>query len=123
MLIRNLKFTLDIANSRGVGSDKLSRLASHVLTQQTYYPLWPAPAPHALDAALWTAHAQLSCTPHVLVTPSNFRYFVKVSFVANYCYILDKYVRIHSLLYNSILQYLVVLNTYIINYLQLFIIA
>ncbi|CAG4931941.1 unnamed protein product [Parnassius apollo] len=63
--------------SLGMGGDKLARLASHILMQQTYYPLWPPPPGLCLDAALWTAHAQLPCTPHVLVLPSNFRYFVK----------------------------------------------
>ncbi|CAH0728424.1 unnamed protein product, partial [Brenthis ino] len=59
--------------SLGMGGDKLSRLAAHVAAQQGYSALWPAPA----DAALWAAHAQLPATPHALVLPSNFRYFVK----------------------------------------------
>ncbi|PZC75490.1 hypothetical protein B5X24_HaOG206031 [Helicoverpa armigera] len=63
--------------SSGMGGDKLSRLASHILMQQSYYPLWPPAQGMAVDAALWTAHAQMSCTPHILVLPSNFRYFVK----------------------------------------------
>ncbi|XP_045502628.1 DNA polymerase alpha subunit B isoform X1 [Colias croceus] len=63
--------------SLGTGGDKLARLASHILTQQSFYPLWPPPASHPVDASLWAAHAQLPCTPHVLVLPSNFRYFVK----------------------------------------------
>ncbi|KAG7298053.1 hypothetical protein JYU34_018823 [Plutella xylostella] len=62
--------------SLGTGGDKLARLAGHVIGQQSYSPLWPPPgAP--VDAALWAAHAQLPRTPHVLVLPSNFRYFVK----------------------------------------------
>ncbi|XP_026734984.1 DNA polymerase alpha subunit B isoform X1 [Trichoplusia ni] len=63
--------------SLGMSGDKLSRLAGHVLQQQSYYPLWPAAAGLAVDAALWAAHAQLAVTPHILVLPSNFRYFVK----------------------------------------------
>ncbi|XP_030035183.2 DNA polymerase alpha subunit B [Manduca sexta] len=63
--------------SLGAGGDKLSRLARHVITQQSYAPLWPPPTGHPVDAALWAAHAQLPCTPHLLVLPSNFRYFVK----------------------------------------------
>ncbi|XP_013170919.1 PREDICTED: DNA polymerase alpha subunit B isoform X2 [Papilio xuthus] len=63
--------------SMGMGGDKLARLANHVLTQQTYYPLWPPPPGLCLDAALWAAHAQLPTTPHILVLPSNFRYFIK----------------------------------------------
>ncbi|KAJ8713937.1 hypothetical protein PYW08_007557 [Mythimna loreyi] len=63
--------------STGMGGDKLSRLAGHILMQQTYYPLWPPAQGLSVDAALWAAHAQMSCIPHVLVLPSNFRYFVK----------------------------------------------
>ncbi|XP_068618836.1 DNA polymerase alpha subunit B isoform X4 [Battus philenor] len=63
--------------SQGVGGDKLARLANHLLMQQTYYPLWPPPPGLCLDAALWSAHAQMPCTPHILVLPSNFRYFIK----------------------------------------------
>ncbi|XP_047537222.1 DNA polymerase alpha subunit B [Vanessa atalanta] len=61
--------------SLGMGGDKLARLAGHVCAQQSYCPLWPAPL--AADAALWAAHAQLPAAPHVLLLPSNFRYFVK----------------------------------------------
>ncbi|XP_034834099.1 DNA polymerase alpha subunit B [Maniola hyperantus] len=61
--------------SLGSGGDKLARLASHILTQQCYYPLWPTSL--SADAALWVAHAQLPATPHLLILPSNFRYFVK----------------------------------------------
>ncbi|CAG9789223.1 unnamed protein product [Diatraea saccharalis] len=65
--------------SLGMGGDRLSRLAAHIMQQQTYYPLWGAGAGSSLpvDAALWAAHAQLPTTPHVIVLPSNFRYFVK----------------------------------------------
>ncbi|KAJ0173714.1 hypothetical protein K1T71_010863 [Dendrolimus kikuchii] len=63
--------------SLGKGGDKLSRLASHIIMQQSYYPLWPPPQGMLVDATLWAAHAQLPCTPHILVLPSNFRYFVK----------------------------------------------
>ncbi|XP_063831436.1 DNA polymerase alpha subunit B isoform X1 [Ostrinia nubilalis] len=61
--------------SAGVSGDRLSRLAGHVAMQQTYYPLAGGAVPR--DAALWAAHAQLPSTPHVLVLPSTFRYFVK----------------------------------------------
>ncbi|XP_049877465.1 DNA polymerase alpha subunit B [Pectinophora gossypiella] len=63
--------------SLGTGGDKLSRLAAQLLRQQSMYPLWPPPAALPLDAQLWAQHAQLPCSPHLLLLPSNFRYFVK----------------------------------------------
>ncbi|GBP79989.1 DNA polymerase alpha subunit B [Eumeta japonica] len=63
--------------SYGAGGDKLSRLAGHVLNQQSYYPLWPPPANLPVDTTLWAAHAHFSHTPHLLILPSNFRYFIK----------------------------------------------
>ncbi|XP_061721903.1 DNA polymerase alpha subunit B [Cydia pomonella] len=63
--------------SLGMGGDKLARMASHVVWQQCYSPLFPAPPAQPTDAALWAQHAQVPATPHVLLLPSNFRYFVK----------------------------------------------
>ncbi|XP_059053167.1 DNA polymerase alpha subunit B isoform X2 [Achroia grisella] len=59
------------------GVDKLSRLCGHLVRQQSYSPLWPPPATRPTDAALWAAHSHLPCTPHLMLLPSNFRYFVK----------------------------------------------
>ncbi|CAG9565352.1 unnamed protein product [Danaus chrysippus] len=63
--------------SHGLVGDKLSRLSGHVLRQQCYYPTAGSIGSLAVDGALWAAHAQLPATPHILVVPSNFRYFVK----------------------------------------------
>ncbi|RVE55324.1 hypothetical protein evm_000222 [Chilo suppressalis] len=65
--------------SLGMGGDRMSRVASHLLQQQSYYPLcvWGGSNAAPVDAALWAAHAQLPTTPHLLVLPSNLRYFVK----------------------------------------------
>ncbi|XP_026760615.2 DNA polymerase alpha subunit B isoform X2 [Galleria mellonella] len=63
--------------SFGPVGDKLSRLCAHVVQQQCWAPLWPPPAAQPCDAALWAAHAHLPCTPHLMLLPSNFRYFVK----------------------------------------------
>ncbi|VVD06040.1 unnamed protein product [Leptidea sinapis] len=64
----------------GMGGDKLSRLSGHLLSQQSLHPLCGAGAGAtslAVDATLWSSHGMLPATPHVLVLPSNFRYFVK----------------------------------------------
>ncbi|XP_060805142.1 DNA polymerase alpha subunit B isoform X2 [Amyelois transitella] len=61
--------------SLGTTGDKQSRLAAHILWQRGHYPLLGAAL--SADAMLWSVHAQLNVTPHVLVLPSNFRYFIK----------------------------------------------
>ncbi len=45
----------------------------------SYYPLHPALEDVALDSELWEAHARLTSAPHLLVTPSDLKAFVKVT--------------------------------------------
>ncbi|XP_054289402.1 DNA polymerase alpha subunit B isoform X2 [Macrosteles quadrilineatus] len=59
------------------GSDRLGRLASHLLQQQSFYPLQPPCEDLTVDSELWDIHACFPVTPHVLVVPSNLRYFIK----------------------------------------------
>ncbi|XP_059477922.1 DNA polymerase alpha subunit B isoform X2 [Neocloeon triangulifer] len=57
------------------GTDRLGRLASHVLHQASFYPLYPPQANIHLEA--WEKFGQLPVKPHVLVLPSDLRFFVK----------------------------------------------
>ena len=66
----------EIANNAGP-SDRLSRLTKHVITQHSYYPLYPPSEEVNVDYEQLEMYAKLPITPHVLVTPSELRYFVK----------------------------------------------
>lgn len=57
-------------------SDRLSRLAGHVIAQQSFYPLCPA-IEVPLDPTLLEL-AKMPATPHLLILPSDLRYFIKV---------------------------------------------
>ncbi|NWI13327.1 DPOA2 polymerase, partial [Crypturellus soui] len=66
----------EISSSPGI-SDRFTRILKHVLTQRSYYPLYPPAEGLNLDHESFCAHAALPVTPHVLVVPSELRYFVK----------------------------------------------
>nr|CAG4640946.1 EOG090X07VJ [Eulimnadia texana] len=59
------------------GSDRLGRLGNHLLSQRSFYPLWPPPEELSVDAEEWGKCCKLPCTPHILVVPSDLRYFIK----------------------------------------------
>ncbi|KAM4848023.1 DNA polymerase alpha subunit B isoform X1 [Urocitellus parryii] len=67
----------EISSSSGT-SDRLSRILKHILTQRSYYPLYPPQEDMAIDYENFYAYAQLPVTPDVLIVPSELRYFVKV---------------------------------------------
>lgn len=58
--------------------DRLSRLANHILNQQSFYPLYPPAESVPLDFSLAPEALQLSLVPDVLILPSDLKYFVKV---------------------------------------------
>ncbi|KAK9507923.1 hypothetical protein O3M35_007683 [Rhynocoris fuscipes] len=64
----------EISNSK---LNRLARLGSHMLHQQSFYPLYPAEPDVGLDVNLWYKCARLPVTPHILVAPSNLNSFVK----------------------------------------------
>lgn len=74
-----LKILNTLFNSPPQGSDRLGRLTRHILRQQSLYPLYPAPEGMCIDQEQAETHARLPCNPHVLVLPSDLRYFVRVS--------------------------------------------
>uniref|UniRef100_A0A1J3JR56 DNA polymerase alpha subunit B n=1 Tax=Noccaea caerulescens TaxID=107243 RepID=A0A1J3JR56_NOCCA len=65
-------------NPSGVPIDRMSRLASHLLRQQSFYPLYPPPESLPYDSSLAPKALQISSIPDVLLLPSDMRYFVKV---------------------------------------------
>ncbi|CAL4149170.1 unnamed protein product, partial [Meganyctiphanes norvegica] len=59
------------------GSDRLGRLTQHILTQQSLYPLYPPPEGMCVDYEQAEFHSQLPCTPHLMILPSELRYFIR----------------------------------------------
>ncbi|XP_055649233.1 LOW QUALITY PROTEIN: DNA polymerase alpha subunit B [Falco peregrinus] len=66
----------EISSSAGM-SDRLTRILKHILTQRSYYPLYPPSEELNVDYVSFYSYASLPVTPDVLVTPSELRYFVK----------------------------------------------
>ncbi|XP_051001896.1 DNA polymerase alpha subunit B [Acomys russatus] len=66
----------EICSSSGT-SDRFSRVLKHILTQRSYYPLYPPHEDMAIDYENFYTYAQLQVTPDILIVPSELRYFVK----------------------------------------------
>lgn len=66
----------EICSSSGT-SDRFSRILKHILTQRSYYPLYPPHEDMAIDYENFYTYAQLPVTPDVFIVPSELRYFVK----------------------------------------------
>ncbi|XP_028626974.1 DNA polymerase alpha subunit B isoform X2 [Grammomys surdaster] len=66
----------EICSSSGT-SDRFSRILKHILTQRSYYPLYPPHEDMAIDYENFYNYAQLPVTPDVFIVPSELRYFVK----------------------------------------------
>ncbi|XP_022776256.1 DNA polymerase alpha subunit B-like isoform X6 [Durio zibethinus] len=62
----------------GTPSDRLSRLASHILSQRSFYPLYPPAEGVPLDFSLAPEALNISSVPDLLILPSDIKYFVKV---------------------------------------------
>ncbi|XP_015974960.1 DNA polymerase alpha subunit B isoform X3 [Rousettus aegyptiacus] len=67
----------EISSSSSGTSDRFSRILKHILTQRSYYPLYPPQEDMAIDYESFCAYAQLPVTPDVFIVPSELRYFVK----------------------------------------------
>ncbi|XP_077388690.1 DNA polymerase alpha subunit B [Festucalex cinctus] len=63
--------------SCGAGSDRFSRILKHILTQRSYYPLYPPVEDVNMDYEKFQSFGQMPVTPDVLLIPSELRYFVK----------------------------------------------
>ena len=63
----------DIDNVKG---ERVSRLAGHLLQQQSFYPLYPTEVP--ADVAALHKYAKIRVRPHVLITPSVLSGFIKM---------------------------------------------
>ncbi|XP_039624981.1 DNA polymerase alpha subunit B [Polypterus senegalus] len=63
--------------SSSVGSDRFTRILKHILTQRSYYPLYPPAEEMNIDYENFQLYAQMQVTPDVFIVPSELRYFVK----------------------------------------------
>ncbi|XP_068280890.1 DNA polymerase alpha subunit B [Nyctibius grandis] len=66
----------EVSSSSGI-SDRFTRILKHILTQRSYYPLYPPSEELNVDYESFYSYSSLPVTPDVLVTPSELRYFVK----------------------------------------------
>ncbi|VEN59333.1 unnamed protein product [Callosobruchus maculatus] len=57
--------------------DRLGRLASHLLNQHSFYPLYPPVKDLGIDHELFEQYGMIDTKPHMLITPSNLRHFIK----------------------------------------------
>ncbi|XP_030642150.1 DNA polymerase alpha subunit B [Chanos chanos] len=63
--------------SSASGSDRFSRIMKHILTQRSYYPLYPPVEEMNMDYEKFQQYGQIPLTPDVLIVPSELRYFIK----------------------------------------------
>lgn len=61
------------------GTDRLGRLADHILSQSSFYPLQPPSSEINYDVELWNKYAMIHKQPHILVLPSTMRHFCRWS--------------------------------------------
>ncbi|CAG0886814.1 unnamed protein product, partial [Darwinula stevensoni] len=61
----------------GMSSDRLSRLARHLLLQQNFYPLFPPSEEVNLELDQLRMYGGLHVRPHLLVLPSQLKGFIK----------------------------------------------
>ncbi|KAK0138567.1 DNA polymerase alpha subunit B [Merluccius polli] len=59
------------------GSDRFSRILKHLLTQRSYYPLYPPVEDVNMDYEKFQSYGQMPLSPDVLIVPSELRYFIK----------------------------------------------
>uniref|UniRef100_A0A8D0G713 DNA polymerase alpha subunit B n=1 Tax=Sphenodon punctatus TaxID=8508 RepID=A0A8D0G713_SPHPU len=64
-------------NSSSGASDRFTRILKHILTQRSYYPLYPPSEELNIDYENFYDYVPLAVTPDIFIAPSELRYFVK----------------------------------------------
>lgn len=62
----------------GTPSDRMSRLANHIISQRSFYPLYPPAEDVPLDFSLAPEALHITSIPDILILPSDMKYFIKV---------------------------------------------
>ncbi|XP_029045729.2 DNA polymerase alpha subunit B [Osmia bicornis bicornis] len=65
----------EVSNTSGM--DRVGRLADHVLSQASFYPLYPPSIGLNLDTTLWKKYACFERQPHIMILPSDIKYYCK----------------------------------------------
>uniref|UniRef100_A0A672KSU4 DNA polymerase alpha subunit B n=1 Tax=Sinocyclocheilus grahami TaxID=75366 RepID=A0A672KSU4_SINGR len=63
--------------SSGTGTERFSRIMKRMLTQRSYYPLYPPAEEVNMDYDKFQQFGQMNLTPDILIVPSELRYFIK----------------------------------------------
>ncbi|KAK1438162.1 hypothetical protein QVD17_03965 [Tagetes erecta] len=63
--------------SRGI-KNRMNTLTNHLLSQRSFYPLYPPSEDTPVDLSLASEALQMSTTPDILIVPSDLTHFVKV---------------------------------------------
>jgi DNA polymerase alpha subunit B len=63
--------------SKSTITDRMSGLSKLILSQKSLYPLYPPDESVPLDVQLCRKHCKFANKPHVLIMPSDLRYFIK----------------------------------------------
>ena len=67
-----------IFHSGNAGSDRMSRILEHILKQRSFMPIHPAPDGLNVPLAKMEVQGSIPFTPHVMVTPSELKGYLKV---------------------------------------------
>ncbi|KAK3040809.1 hypothetical protein RJ639_029153 [Escallonia herrerae] len=65
-------------NSSGGTKHRLSTLGNHILSQRSFYPLYPPAEGTPLDLSIAPEALQISSVPDILILPSDLAHFVRV---------------------------------------------
>ncbi|CAH2065943.1 unnamed protein product [Thlaspi arvense] len=90
-------------NPSGVPIDRMSRLASHLLRQRSFYPLYPPPESLPYDSSLAPKALQISSIPDILLLPSDMRKLPRLEYretdvkSKSVWWFLDESMRLHNL--------------------------
>ncbi|CAL8131428.1 unnamed protein product [Orchesella dallaii] len=58
-------------------ADRMGGLSKLLLSQRNFYPLYPPDESVPFDVQLWSKYCKFAVTPHLLILPSDLRYFIK----------------------------------------------
>uniref|UniRef100_A0A8C5R692 DNA polymerase alpha subunit B n=1 Tax=Leptobrachium leishanense TaxID=445787 RepID=A0A8C5R692_9ANUR len=67
----------EISSSTPGAPDRFTRILKHILTQQSYYPLYPPNEDLNIDYESLYSYACMPVTPDIFIIPSELRYFIK----------------------------------------------